>query len=140
VFMAVPSFVGVLGRSPEDLPSGRPQVRDRHLNFHKDRDNLNLHVWKSIAAGACHSTARCQAAEAHRSSPTVCGYAIAAVGLARISISDKKGILLVSKYHNPLWRRQGRRARRMAASGFTPWMTASAPTTPPTRLMIMPSA
>lgn len=38
--MAVPSFVGVLGRSPEDLPSGRPQVRDRHLKFHEDRDNL----------------------------------------------------------------------------------------------------
>ncbi|HEX9498673.1 MAG TPA: EthD domain-containing protein [Mycobacterium sp.] len=38
--MAVPSFVGVLGRSPEDLPSGRPQVRDRHLKFHEERDNL----------------------------------------------------------------------------------------------------
>jgi RES domain-containing protein len=38
--MAVPSFVGVLGRSPEDLPSGRPQARDRHLKFHEDRDNL----------------------------------------------------------------------------------------------------
>jgi hypothetical protein len=38
--MAVPSFVGVLGGSPEDLPPGRPQVRDRHLKFHKDRDNL----------------------------------------------------------------------------------------------------
>ena len=31
---------GVLGRSPEDLPSGRTQVRDRHLKFHEDRDNL----------------------------------------------------------------------------------------------------
>ena len=31
---------GVLGRSPEDLPSGRPQMRDRHLKFHEDRDNL----------------------------------------------------------------------------------------------------
>ena len=36
--MAVPSFVGVLGRSPEDLPSGRPQVRDRHHKFHEGRD------------------------------------------------------------------------------------------------------
>jgi hypothetical protein len=25
---------------PKDLPSGRPQVRDRHLKFHEDRDNL----------------------------------------------------------------------------------------------------
>ena len=41
--MAVPSFVGVLGRSPEDLPSGRPQVRDRHLKFHEERDNLAPH-------------------------------------------------------------------------------------------------
>ena len=94
----------------------------------------------ALAAGAFRGSTRCQAAEAHRSTPTVCGYAIAAAGLARISISDKKGILLVSRYHNPLWRRQGRRARRMASSGLTPWMTASAPTTPPTRLMIMPSA
>jgi catechol 2,3-dioxygenase-like lactoylglutathione lyase family enzyme len=33
--MAVPYpfFVGVLGGSPEDLPSGRPQVRDRRLKF-----------------------------------------------------------------------------------------------------------
>src|SRR6202011_2422077 len=38
VLTAVPSFVGVLGSSPEDLPSGRPQVRDRHLKFHEDRD------------------------------------------------------------------------------------------------------
>jgi hypothetical protein len=40
--MAVPYpfFVGVLGGSPEDLPSGRPQVRDRRLKFHEDRDNL----------------------------------------------------------------------------------------------------
>jgi hypothetical protein len=41
--MAVPSFfVGVLDGSPEDLPSGRPQVRDRHLKFHEDRDNLRV--------------------------------------------------------------------------------------------------
>jgi hypothetical protein len=33
--------VGVLGGSPEDLPPGRPQVRDRHLKFHEDRDNLD---------------------------------------------------------------------------------------------------
>jgi hypothetical protein len=33
--------MGVLGRSPEDLPSGRPQARDRHLKFHEDRDNLH---------------------------------------------------------------------------------------------------
>jgi hypothetical protein len=33
---------GVLGRSPEDLPPGRPQVRDRHLKFHEDRDNLSV--------------------------------------------------------------------------------------------------
>jgi hypothetical protein len=40
--MAVPYsfFVGVLGGSPEDLPPGRTQVRDRHLKFHEDRDNL----------------------------------------------------------------------------------------------------
>ena len=40
--MAVPySFFEVyLVGSPEDLPSGRPQVRDRHLKFHEDRDNL----------------------------------------------------------------------------------------------------
>jgi hypothetical protein len=23
---------------PKDLPSGRPQVRDRHLKFHEDRE------------------------------------------------------------------------------------------------------
>jgi hypothetical protein len=42
VFMAVPYsfFVGVLGGSPEDLPPGRTQVRDRHLKSHEDRDNL----------------------------------------------------------------------------------------------------
>src|SRR6476659_6801241 len=42
VFMAVPYFffVGVLGGSPEDLPPGRTQVRDRHLKFHEDRDIL----------------------------------------------------------------------------------------------------
>jgi hypothetical protein len=41
--MAVPySFVGVLGGSPEDLPPGRPQVRDRHLKSHEDRDNLGV--------------------------------------------------------------------------------------------------
>ncbi|MGO9153013.1 hypothetical protein [Mycobacterium sp.] len=38
--MAVPSFVGVLGPSPEDLPSGKPQTRDRHLKSHEDRDDL----------------------------------------------------------------------------------------------------
>src|SRR5690349_10526796 len=43
VVMAVPCLLrGVLGRSPEDLPHGRTQVRDRHLNFHEDRDNLML--------------------------------------------------------------------------------------------------
>ncbi|AFV14802.1 hypothetical protein OEM_p100220 (plasmid) [Mycobacterium intracellulare subsp. yongonense 05-1390] len=31
------------GRITRDLPSGRPQVRDRHLKFHEDRDNLDLH-------------------------------------------------------------------------------------------------
>jgi len=40
--MAVPySFFEVyLAVHPKDLPSGRPQVRDRHLKFHEDRDNL----------------------------------------------------------------------------------------------------
>jgi len=33
---------GVLGRSPEYLPCGRAQVRDRHPNFHEVRDNLLL--------------------------------------------------------------------------------------------------
>ena len=38
--MAVPySFFEVyLVGSPEDLPPGRPQVRDRHLKFHEDRE------------------------------------------------------------------------------------------------------
>jgi len=41
--MAVPySFFEVyLAVHPKDLPSGRPQVRDRHLKFHEDRDNLS---------------------------------------------------------------------------------------------------
>jgi uncharacterized protein YbdZ (MbtH family) len=30
----------ISGRSPEDLPSGRPQATDRHLKFHEHRDNL----------------------------------------------------------------------------------------------------
>jgi hypothetical protein len=30
----------VLVGSPEDLPASRAQVRDRHLSFHEDRDNL----------------------------------------------------------------------------------------------------
>jgi hypothetical protein len=39
--MAVPYFLeGVLGGSPEDLPPGRAQARDRHLKFHEDWDNL----------------------------------------------------------------------------------------------------
>jgi len=44
--MAVPySFFEVyLAVHPKDLPSGRPQVRDRHLKFHEDRDNLLLQV------------------------------------------------------------------------------------------------
>jgi len=43
--MAVPySFFEVyLAVHPKDLPSGRPQVRDRHLKFHEDRDNLGAH-------------------------------------------------------------------------------------------------
>jgi hypothetical protein len=38
--MAVPYsfFVAVLGGAPEDLPPGRTQVRDRHLNFHEVRE------------------------------------------------------------------------------------------------------
>jgi hypothetical protein len=40
---AVP-FPGVLGGSPEYLPHGRSQVRDRHLKFHETRDNLLAHA------------------------------------------------------------------------------------------------
>jgi len=31
---------GCLWWTPEHLPHGRRQVGDRHLNFHKGRDNL----------------------------------------------------------------------------------------------------
>jgi hypothetical protein len=31
-------------RITRDLPSGRPQVRDRHLKIHEDRDNLQVTV------------------------------------------------------------------------------------------------
>jgi hypothetical protein len=50
--MAVPYsfFVVFLGRSPEDLPSGRPQMRDRHLKFHEDRDNLGFDTAEVDAA------------------------------------------------------------------------------------------
>src|SRR6202171_3113371 len=41
---------GVLGGSPEDLPPGRPQVRDRHLKFHEDRDNLACPEPTALAA------------------------------------------------------------------------------------------
>lgn len=37
--MTAPSFVCVLGSSPEDLHLGRPQVRDLHLKF-EDRGNV----------------------------------------------------------------------------------------------------
>jgi hypothetical protein len=36
---AVPCLVGSW-RNTRDLPSGRPQAGDRHLNFHESRDNL----------------------------------------------------------------------------------------------------
>jgi hypothetical protein len=40
--MAVPDsfFVVYLAVHLEDLPPGRPRVRDRHLKIHEDRDNL----------------------------------------------------------------------------------------------------
>lgn len=36
---AVP-FHGCLWTDTRDLPRGRPQAGDRHLNFHENRDNL----------------------------------------------------------------------------------------------------
>jgi hypothetical protein len=55
--MAVPSFVGVLGRSPEDLPSGRPQVRDRHLKFHEGREYAGMRTAKcKVQPGNAAST------------------------------------------------------------------------------------
>jgi hypothetical protein len=33
-------FVVHLAVHLEDLPPGRPRVRDRHLKIHEDRDNL----------------------------------------------------------------------------------------------------
>jgi hypothetical protein len=50
--MAVPySFFEVyLAVHPKDLPSGRPQVRDRHLKFHEDRDNLHSANTNDLAA------------------------------------------------------------------------------------------
>src|ERR1700733_5994675 len=93
------------------------------------------HLWAPPHIGS-----KCQADEAHRFNPAVCGYDIAAATLVRSNMSDTNGILLVSRYQSMLWRRQGRGARGIAASGFTPRIPASAPTTPPTRLITIPSA
>jgi len=58
--MAVPySFFEVyLAVHPKDLPSGRPQVRDRHLKFHEDRDNLEDVLRPDTASGIALSTVK----------------------------------------------------------------------------------
>jgi hypothetical protein len=61
--MAVPDsfFVVYLAVHLEDLPPGRPRVRDRHLKIHEDRDNLRwwrAELCAAISVRPCEVTPR----------------------------------------------------------------------------------